>query len=42
MLMTPHVISNEGDSRSLTATIEQQFRNVLDTRTLAGPREPTR
>jgi general secretion pathway protein D len=42
MLMTPHVISNEADSRSLTAKIEQEFRTVLDSSRLAAPRVPTR
>jgi general secretion pathway protein D len=42
MLMTPHVIANEADSRSLTAKIEQEFQTVLDGRTLASPRVPTR
>jgi general secretion pathway protein D len=42
MLMTPHVISNDADSRGLTAKIEDQFRTVLDNRTLAQPRTPTR
>ncbi|MBV9552383.1 MAG: type II secretion system secretin GspD [Alphaproteobacteria bacterium] len=42
MLMTPHVISNDADSRGLTAKIEDQFRTVLDNRTLAAPRVPTR
>jgi general secretion pathway protein D len=42
MLMTPHVVGNEADSHGLTARIEDQFRNVLDSRTLAQPRTPTR
>ena len=42
MLMTPHVISNDADSRSLTTKIEDQFRTVLDSRTLAQPRMPNR
>ena len=42
MLMTPHVISNDSDSRALTAKIEDQFRTVLDSRTLAAPRTPSR
>jgi general secretion pathway protein D len=42
MLMSPHVISNEADSRSLTARIEQQFQTVLDNSTFARPRTPTR
>ncbi len=42
MLMSPHVISNEADSRSLTARIEQQFQTVLDNSTFAHPRTPTR
>jgi general secretion pathway protein D len=42
MLMTPHVISNDADSRALTAKIEQQFGNVLDSRALANPRQPSR
>lgn len=42
MLMTPHVISNEAESRSLTARIEQEFQTVLDGRNLAAPRTPTR
>jgi general secretion pathway protein D len=42
MLMTPHVISNDADSRSLTSKIEQQFGNVLDSRTFAAPRTPSR
>ena len=42
MLMTPHVISNEAESRSLTARIEQEFQTVLDGSTLASPRVPTR
>lgn len=42
MLMTPHVISNEAESRSLTARIEQQFQTVLDGSTFASPRVPTR
>jgi general secretion pathway protein D len=42
MLMTPHVISNEADSRSLTARIEQQFQTVLDSSTFARPRTPSR
>ena len=42
MLMTPHVISNEADSRTLTARIEQEFQTVLDSSTFAKPRVPTR
>ena len=42
MLLTPHVISNEADSRGLTAHIEQQFQTVLDATTLASPRSPSR
>jgi general secretion pathway protein D len=42
MLMTPHVVANDADSRSLTAKIEQQFSTVLDSNTLAHPRVPTR
>jgi general secretion pathway protein D len=42
MLMTPHVISNEADSRGLTARIEQQFQGVLDNSTFAKPRTPSR
>ena len=42
MLMTPHVVSNEAESRSLTARIEQQFQTVLDGSTFASPRVPTR
>jgi general secretion pathway protein D len=42
MLMTPHVITNDADSRGLTAKIEDQFRNVLDNRTIANPRQPSR
>jgi general secretion pathway protein D len=42
MLMTPHVISNESDSRNLTSNIEQQFQTVLDSKTFASPRVPTR
>ena len=42
MLMTPHVVSNEADSRGLTARIEQQFQTVLDSSTFAKPRVPTR
>jgi general secretion pathway protein D len=42
MLMTPHVISNDADSRGLTAKIEQQFSTVLDSRSLAPPRVPSR
>ncbi|HWB47876.1 MAG TPA: type II secretion system secretin GspD [Stellaceae bacterium] len=42
MLMTPHVISNEADSRGLTAQIEQQFQTVLDNSTFAHPRTPSR
>ncbi len=42
MLLTPHVVSNESESRSLTNQIEQQFQTVLDASTLAKPRTPTR
>ena len=42
MLLTPHVISNEAESRSLTARIEQQFQTVLDGTTFAQPRLPSR
>jgi general secretion pathway protein D len=42
MLLTPHVISNEAESRSLTARIEQQFQTVLDSSTFAQPRLPSR
>jgi general secretion pathway protein D len=42
MLMSPHVISNEADSRGLTAQIEQQFQTVLDNSTFAHPRTPSR
>jgi general secretion pathway protein D len=42
MLMTPHVISNEADSRGLTTHIEQQFQTVLDNSTFAHPRTPSR
>jgi general secretion pathway protein D len=33
MLMTPHVISSDADSRNLTARIEQEFETVLDSST---------
>jgi hypothetical protein len=42
MLLTPHVISNETESRSLTARIERQFQAVLDASTIASPRVPMR
>lgn len=42
MLLTPHVISNEAESRSLTRQIEQQFQTVLDSSTFAQPRIPSR
>jgi general secretion pathway protein D len=42
MLMTPRVVSNEAESRSLTSQIEQQFQTVLDSSTLAQPRIPSR
>jgi general secretion pathway protein D len=42
MLLTPHVISNEAESRNLTARIEQQFQTVLDGTTFAQPRLPSR
>jgi len=42
MLMSPHVISNEADSRGLTTHIEQQFQTVLDNSTFAHPRTPSR
>ena len=42
MLMTPHVIANEAESRSLTERIERQFQTVLDSSTFASPRVPTR
>lgn len=42
MLLTPHVISNEADSRALTARIERQFQTVLDASTFASPRVPSR
>jgi general secretion pathway protein D len=42
MLLTPHVISNEAESRSLTRQIEEQFQTVLDNSTFAQPRVPTR
>ena len=42
MLLTPHVISNEAESRSLTRQIEQQFQTVLDGSTFAQPRVPSR
>jgi general secretion pathway protein D len=42
MLMTPHVVSNEADSRGLTAKIEEEFRTVLDNGSFAAPRTPSR
>ena len=42
MLLTPHVISNEAESRSLTRQIEQEFQSVLDGSTFAQPRIPDR
>ncbi|HTZ36488.1 MAG TPA: secretin N-terminal domain-containing protein, partial [Stellaceae bacterium] len=42
MLMTPHVIANDGDNHNLTARIEDQFRTVLDASQLAPPRVPSR
>ena len=42
MLMSPHVISNEADSRGLTTHIEQQFQTLLDNSTFAHPRTPSR
>jgi general secretion pathway protein D len=42
MLMTPHVISNEADSRGLTARIELEFQSVLDSGSFATPRVPSR
>jgi general secretion pathway protein D len=42
MLMTPHVISGDADSRNVTAKIEQQFQAVLDTSTFAQPHVPSR
>jgi hypothetical protein len=42
MLLTPHVISNEAESRSLTRQIEEQFQTVLDSSTFAQPRVPSR
>ena len=42
MLLTPHVISNEAESRSLTRQIEQEFQTVLDSSTFAQPRIPSR
>lgn len=42
MLLTPHVISNEAESRSLTRDIQQQFQNVLDSSNFAQPRIPSR
>jgi len=42
MLMTPRVVTNEAESRSLTSQIEQQFQTVLDSSTLAQPRIPSR
>jgi general secretion pathway protein D len=42
MLLTPHVISNEAESRSLTRQIEEQFQTVLDSSTFAQPRVPPR
>ncbi len=42
MLLTPHVISNEAESRSLTRQIEQEFQTVLDGSTFAQPRIPSR
>jgi len=42
MLMTPHVIASDADSRNLTAKIEQQFQTVLDSSTFAQPHVPSR
>ena len=42
MLLTPHVIANEAESRSLTGRIERQFQTVLDGSTFAQPRLPSR
>lgn len=42
MLLTPHVISNEAESRSLTREIEEQFQAVLDSSNFAQPRIPAR
>jgi general secretion pathway protein D len=40
MLMTPHVIANNAQARSITAQVEQQFRAVLDRNSLTPPRSP--
>jgi general secretion pathway protein D len=40
MLMTPHVIANNAQARSVTAQVEQQFRAVLDRSLLTPPRSP--
>jgi hypothetical protein len=42
MLLTPHVIASDVDSRNLTGKIEQQFQTMLDNCTLARPRIPSR
>jgi general secretion pathway protein D len=42
MLMTPHVVANSQQSHELTHRIENQFRAVLDQRTMARPRVPDR
>jgi|HubBroStandDraft_6_1064221.scaffolds.fasta_scaffold38756_2 hypothetical protein len=42
MLLTPHVIASDVDSRNLTGKIEQQFQTMLDNCTLARPRVPSR
>jgi general secretion pathway protein D len=42
MLMTPRVISNDAESRDVTARISQQFQAALDGRPMAKPRLPTR
>jgi general secretion pathway protein D len=42
MLMTPHVVANNADTRNLTAMIERQFSTILDASTLYRPRVPSR
>ena len=42
MLMTPHVVANNVDTRNLTAMIERQFSTILDASTLYRPRVPSR
>ncbi len=42
MFMTPHVLTNDDDSRDITERVRQQFKAVLDQSDLATPRPTPR